>query len=157
MLHTCWCIGLVCLNSNLHLNSFVCCVSKISKIPFPFYPSLLSLSDLFLFWHKASEVQRCPSFFPPAARQPARPSQPLEATQPSSARVCTRSCRSPAKQTTQLAHIAGPRRPLSPTGGTRLSSPTSRRDQLGHLRRRRVLRHDLLGVAHTPRGAPGPI
>jgi hypothetical protein len=53
---------------------------KISKIPFPFSLSLLSLSGLFLFWPKASEVRRCPSFyFPPAARQPTRPSQPLEA------------------------------------------------------------------------------
>jgi hypothetical protein len=43
MLHTCWCIGFVCLNSNLHLNLIVWSDFKIEN-PFSFvlFPSILS-------------------------------------------------------------------------------------------------------------------
>jgi hypothetical protein len=70
MLHTCWCIGFVCLNSNLHLNSFVCCFSKSEK-PIPFSFSFLPYSRLFLFEPKTFKSAEAPST--PVRRQPATP------------------------------------------------------------------------------------
>jgi hypothetical protein len=70
MFHTCQRIGFVCLNSNLHLNSFVCCFLKLEK-PIPFSFSLLPYSGLFLFEPKTFKSAEAPST--PLPRPPATP------------------------------------------------------------------------------------
>jgi hypothetical protein len=134
MLHTCWCIVFECLNSNLCLNSFGCLLLKIWK-SFPFLFSLSLSSGLFSLWAQIPEAHSRPSYFssatarhPLGLAQPASPARPNSADSPTSSRA-SQLARAPRQAAARLRFqpSSGPLRmrcrPLSPTGGTRLSSP----------------------------------
>jgi hypothetical protein len=142
MLHTCWSIVFECLNSNLYLNSFVCCFTKISRTTFPFFylPSI-PFRPVFVLAQSCRSPAAPLLFLSHGRCQPARPSASSSA-QPSIAAA-------------QPARIACHRRPLSLTRGHHSSSSTSRHLQPGLCAAARVRRaHDLLSVALTPRRAP---
>jgi hypothetical protein len=126
MLPTCRCIAFGCLNLNLCLNSFVCPLFKIVK---PFLYLFLLCSFLACFYlSPASEV--------PRSRSPTLV-QPLAVQLGPSPQLCLCPLFSVSRS---LPHHSSPqpsfpiqpsaahvrvRRPQPPTGGTRLSSPTS--------------------------------
>jgi hypothetical protein len=135
MLHTCWCIGFVCLNSNFLLNSFVCCFSKISKTLFFLLSLLIQFRPIFVWALNPQTLPELPLLL--SRGRLACTAQPAQQhNRPSAARVASR------------------RRPLSPIGGARVSFPTFRRPRPGLGRRRHLrLGHASLGVARTPRSA----
>jgi hypothetical protein len=146
MLHTCWCIVFGCFEFKF-VFEFICLLlfKKNQQNPFLFLSPFYSFLVCFPFWPKPPKSCGTPSIS--LSRLPLT----------RAARACSRSGRSPAEQTAQLRPARAYARPLSPTGGTHSSSPTSRRLQPGLRAAARLrLGYDLLGVARTPRCPPDP-
>jgi hypothetical protein len=150
MLHTCWCIILKCLNSNLHLNSIVWSVFKlgnsVSLLSFPFPP----FWPVFCFGPSPGSPLRPPHLSAWLTPQPLKPAQLARVHSPAA---------NPLDPASPLASAAfGPvqptctcRRPLSLTRGARVSSPSSSRPRAGLRTAARIcLTQDLPHMARTP-------